>query len=282
MLIFVTGNDSFLASSAINQIKEKYRAKNDGAELIEFDESSQEPNWADLQAVPLFATSRLVVIRRLGLFPAATLQALPRILGDVPTSTVVVIWDAKPINVAELTKTLEAAAKVIPVSTPTGRARNAWLQKRAKELDVTLSPEELSDLTNATIADLWWLETELQSRVGGKATGDAAKSASSEPFIFFNLVRRRDWPAIKRELAVKVNEGEPIELTIGSLAAAVRKELRDEEKARSILTFLLDIDLGLKTGFLEGESAAALIGAHLPTPSANRVQWEQAWEEMAS
>ncbi len=282
MLVFVTGNDSYLAASAINQIKQKYLQKNDGAELIEFDESVPEPNWADLQAVPLFATSRLVVIRRLGLFPAATLQALPRILGDVPASTVVVIWDAKAISQPELNETLKGAAKVIQVTTPTGRARTNWLQKRAKELEVTLSSEELTELTNANIADLWRLETELQSRVGGQSTGAAAKGAHSEPFIFFNLVRRRDWAAIKRELAVKVNEGEPIELTIGSLAAAVRKELRDEAQARAILTFLLDIDLGLKTGFLEGESAAALIGANLPTPNANRVQWEQAWEEMAS
>jgi hypothetical protein len=282
MLIFLTGNDSLLAAQAINQIKEKYRAKNDGAELIEFDESSQEPNWADLQAVPLFATSRLVIIRRLGLFPAATLQVLPRILGDVPSSTVVVIWDAKPIAVPELTKVLEGAAKVIPVQTPTGRARTGWIQKRAKELGVELTEDEQRSLVTAPIADLWWLETELQSRVGGHATGGSAHESASEPFIFFNLVRRQDWAGIKRELAAKSSAGEPIELTIGSLAAATRKELRDQEKARTIASLLLDIDLGLKTGFLEGESAAALIHAHLPTPDANRVQWEQAWEEMAS
>lgn len=282
MVIFITGTDSYLAAAAINQIKEKYRAKNDDAELIEFDESSQEPNWADLQAVPLFATSRLVIIRRLGLFPAATLQALPRIFADVPSSTVVVIWDAKPIAVPELTKTLETAAKVIPVQTPVGKARTNWIQKRAKELEVDLAEDELQYLVTVPVADLWWLETELQSRVGGRATSHYQRKVASEPFIFFNLVRRQDWAGIKRELASKSAEGEPIELTIGSLAAAVRKELRDQEKSRALVALLLDVDLGLKTGFLEGESASALIGAHLPTPAANRVQWEKAWEEMAS
>jgi DNA polymerase III delta subunit len=280
MIIFVTGNDSYLAAAAIAQIKQKYLQKNDGAELIEIDEATPEPNWADLQAVPLFATSRLVVIRRLGLFPAATLKTLPRILAEAPPSTVVVVWDGKPITEPELVKTLQGAAKVIPAATLVGRARSAWLQRRAKELEVELSQEDAQSLANASIADLWWLETELQSRVGGQVTGGAAKNTTGEPFAFFNLIRRRDWSGVKKELARKVQLGEPIELTIGSLAAAARKELKGSE-AVDVLTTLLDIDLGLKTGFLEGGSAVALMSAHLPVPAPNRVQWEQAWEEMA-
>jgi len=281
MIIFVTGSDSFLAGQAIGQIKEKYLAKNDGAELIEIDEVSNEPNWADLQAVPLFATSRLVIIRRLGLFPAATLKNLPRILADVPASTVVVCWDSKAISEPALLKTLAGAAKVIKVTTPTGRTRQNWMERRITELGIKLTSDELKDLVDAPIPDLWWLETELRSRLGGQATGSAARANASEPFAFFGLVRRRDWPGVKRELALKVSQGEPIELTVGSLAAAVRKEMKSEDEARAVLTFLLDIDLGLKTGFLDGEMAAALVSAHLPVPAANRVQWEKSWEEMA-
>lgn len=280
MLIFISGNDVYLATQAIRQIKDKYLIKNDGAELIEIDEVTPEPNWADLQAVPLFATSRLIVIRRLGLFPASTLRSLSRVLAETPRSTVVVAWDAKPIAEPDLVKTLQAADKTIPVATPTGRARLSWLQKRARELEVAISAEELQGLTALPGIDLWWLETELESRRGGQ--GASAQEKTSEPFAFFNLVRRRDWQGVKKELAKKSRHGEPIELILGGLAAAVRKELKNEAERRAVLPFLLDLDLGLKTGLLEGESAAALISAHLPVPAEERVQWEKSWEEMAS
>lgn len=279
MTIFITGTDSYLAAQAIRQIKDKYLVKNDGAELIEIDESSSEPNWADLRAVPLFATSRLVVIRRLGFFPAATLKNVARILGDVPDSTVLVIWDAKTISEAELTKVLSGAKKTITVTTPTGRSRTAWLQKRARELEVELTAEDLAELTTVPVSDLWWLETELESRRGGQKS--ASREQASEPFALFNLIRKRDWAGVKKELVKKAREGEPIELTLGMLAAAVRKELKGKREAETILPFLLDIDLGLKTGFLGGESATALISHHLPDVPANRVQWEKSWEEMA-
>lgn len=282
MIISVLGTDSWLAARAIQQLKDKYLAKNDGAELIEIDEATANPTWADLQAVPLFATSRLVIIRRLGFFPSATQKILPRILADVPPTTVVVLWDAKAVGERELEQVLKNADKVLSAVTPTGRQRASWIKKRAQELEVQLTPDELSHLSEQPINDLWALETELASRTAGVATAAAPTTAGSEPFIFFNLVRRRDWTGLKKELAVKVEQGEPVELTIGSIAAAVRKELKGSPDAATILPFLLDIDLGLKTGFLEPASAAALIAAHLPVPGPNRVQWEQSWEEMAS
>lgn len=282
MLIFLTGNDALLAQQAIGQIKEKYLVKNDGTELIEIDESTSEPNWTDLQAVPLFATSRLVIIRRLGLFGAATLQSLGRIFNDIPDSTIVVAWDGKTITQKELLTTLGRASKIITVVTPTGRSRLSWLQKRAKELDAQISAEELQALSTEAVSDLWTLETELLSRQGGARTSGSSQNKTSEPFAFFNLIRKRDWKGLKKELTLKAKLGEPIELTLGSLAAAIRKEVRNPDEARPLVTLLADVDVGLKTGLIDPESAAALISAHLPVPALNRVQWEALWEEMAS
>ncbi len=282
MLIFLSGNDSYLAGHAIKQIKDKYLAKNDGAELVAIDETTSAPNWADLQAVPLFATTRLVIIRRLGLFPLSVQKILPRVLADVPSSTVVVVWDGRAVADQELLQALAGASKTIAVTTPVGKARTHWIAKRATELGLELSGEAVAALAAEPITDLWWLETELQSRLGGELSGGRAREQASEPFVFFNLVRKQDWSGVRQELARKVRQGEPMELTMGSLAAAVRKELRPSDEKRALTALLIDIDLGLKTGFLEGESAAAIIGAHLPTPRRNRVQWEQSWEEMAS
>ena len=67
MIVYIKGSDSFLAREAILAIKKKYLAKNpEGVELIEIDVDTPMINWADLQAVPLFATSRLIIIRHAG------------------------------------------------------------------------------------------------------------------------------------------------------------------------------------------------------------------------
>lgn len=282
MLIIISGPDSFLAHSAINKLKAKYLEKNpDGAELIEIDETTTEPSWADLLAVPLFATSRLIIIRRLGYFSANAQQQLATVLAQVPDSTVVVAWDAREIKDQSLQQQLATASKKISATTPRGASLVRWLVNRAKELGFELEASQLQQLEQRSCNELWELETELKLLATG-ASSEPYREASSEPFIFFNQVRRGDWTALKKELAKKVRLGEPIELLIGSLAAALRKESKDSSQAKNLAELLLDIDLGLKTGALDPDSAVALIIAHLPQPLANRVQWEHSWEEIAS
>ena len=99
MLISISGADSFLAKEAIGKIKAKYREKNpDGAELIEIDCDGELPNWADLQAVPLFASSRLVIISGVGLLSTKDQDDLAHFLTNLPSSTVAVVWDQKPLK----------------------------------------------------------------------------------------------------------------------------------------------------------------------------------------
>ncbi|QQG49729.1 MAG: hypothetical protein HZB70_02940 [Candidatus Berkelbacteria bacterium] len=290
MLIFIEGSDSFLAREAINKIKAKYLEKNPGgAELIEIDETTSEPNpstslgvnWADLLTVPLFATSRLIIVRRLGYFPPTVHQQLSLVLGQVPESTVVVVWDARPVKDTALEKQLAAASKTIGATTPQGAALSRWLTARARELGFELSRDQLQELQQRGHNELWELETELQTLSTGLSSA-TVREAASEPFVFFNLVRRNNWEAVKKELAKKARQGEPVELVVGSLAAACRKELRDEDQLRELVGLLIDIDLGLKTGSLDPDSAIALMIAHLPQPLSNRVQWENTWGEIAS
>jgi len=282
MLVFIQGNDALLAKTSIDQIKKKYLEKNpEGAELIEIDETTDNPNWADLQAVPLFASSRLVIIRRLGFFPKATQQSLSRVLQSVPDSTVVVIWDGRALDSQELLAVVSTASKTVDAVTPTGTKRARWLAKRAAELGVELDQDTTQALLLAGGSDLWLLETELRSLATG-LPASARTATVSEPFIFFNLVRKSNWNGVKDELRQKIQSGEPIELIIGSLAAAIRKEVKDPVAAKTLNALLLDIDIGLKTGLLDQETAAALLAAHLPNPLANRVQWEELWGELAS
>ncbi len=281
MLIYIKGSDSLLAKTAIDQIKQKYLEKNpDGVELVEIDQTTLAPDWVDLQAIPLFATTRLVVVRRLGSIDRTSQTKLAASLPGLSESTVLVVWDGRKIDDSELGALLQAAAKIIAVDTPTGLQLSAWVKKRAKQLEVTLAPEELERMVQSQSGDLWMVETELRQLITG--TGSSGRKRVNEPFIFFSLIRRNDWGGVKQELKHKFLSGEPPELVIGSLAAAVRKEVRDKSRSRVLVELMLDIDVGLKTGLLDPDSAGSLLVANLPQPHPNRIQWEQVWEATVS
>ncbi len=282
MLIHVAGSDSFLAKRAIDQIKEKYLAKNpDGAELIEISYDTPNPNWADLQAVPLFATSRLVVIKEAAKFDASTQENLAHFLTNHPATTVVIVWDGKALKAGTpLQVSLATATKTIAVTPLEGQALSRWIKNRATELEATLSAEALNYLLSNFGGDLWAIENELKNlQNDAGAVMSQKKQFNDVPFAVFGFVRFGNWAAVKKTLAGDLEQGKPLELIIGGLAAAVRKEIRSPETKQAVTDLLMDIDIGLKTGLLDERAAIALLISHLPNPAPERVRWEEAWEE---
>jgi hypothetical protein len=279
MIIYLRGNDSLLAKLGIDQIKAKYLSKNPQAvELVEIDEASDSQSWADLRSVPLFASSRLFILRRLGSFTRENQLALAQVLPEIPPSTVVVAWDRQPPADKALQAVLSKAPKIIEVATPQGGKLKSWIVSRAKELTAPVDEQRLGELVASGPSDLWQLETALRQLATG-ASLEQGSATEIEPFVFFRALRRGDWQLVKEEIVKRSDEGEPIELTVGGLGAAVRRELTDQAQAKKLLEFLLDLDIGVKNGLLQPTDAASLLVAHLPEPNVNRVQWEAAHEE---
>jgi len=279
MIIFVEGTDSYLAKQAIDQIKQKYLAKNPlGSELVELDEESQF-NWANLQAVPLFSQFRLVIIRRAGLMEKSNQEQLASYLAQLPASTVAVVWDQKPLaKDGTLAKILIQATKRISAQPLIGPSLERFIIKRADLLGQKISTQVSRDLINQFGDNLWAITTELAS--GNQEASTLLKPNNEERFIFYRLIRQNNWPAVAQALQEQYGRGEPIELIIGSLAAAIRKELTDTKLKPKLVDLLVDIDLALKVGLLDDGSAIALLIAHLSETSANRVKWEEVWGEV--
>lgn len=284
MFIFIAGSDSFQARQAILRIKEKYLAKNpDGVELIEIDanpSTTLRVNWADLQAVPLFASSRLVIVKEAGLLSTAEQENLAYFLKNLPATTVAVIWDGKALLVSSPLTDALSQAKKIDVSVLEGPKLRSWAKKRAEELGLKADEALIQAVIDSTGSDLWRLETELVylSHNANSVVG-SSKKKPTEPFVIFRYFRSQNWPALRQQLAEDLKSGVPIELTIGSLAAAIRKEIRDIQLKRTLTDLLMDIDVGVKTGLLDDAAAIALLIAHLPKPADDRVQWEASWGE---
>jgi DNA polymerase III delta subunit len=288
MIIYVQGEDSFLAKKAINQIKAKYLQKNpDGAEVIEIDCDGALPNWADLQAVPLFATSRLVIIKRAGLLPEQVQDTLGGYISNLPKTTVAVVWDGKEIKKKNvLVEALAQASKVIQVAAFSRADAIRYVKKRAQELEVDISADQVGTLVSQTGFDGWAIETELQRLATLDSLEDpgSARTAKDEeiPFLLFRLVRGGDWQKVGEQLRTEFKQGKPIELLVGGLAAALRQSTGSRAEKINRTDLLLDVDFGLKTGLLEPESAVALLSVRLSQSTKSTVQWEKIWEEIVS
>jgi DNA polymerase III delta subunit len=284
MLIAIRGTDSFLAGETIRQIKDRYRAKHGPTgDLVEFDGSTPPNGWVDLGATSLFTSSRLVIVTRAHELEADSRQALAQALDRLPTSTVAVIWDAlaskKPdpleLRLNQADKTI-AAAPLAPIRL------KSWLTLQAKQQGLTVTPEGLEALIAEHGSDLWALSTALKT-VGAAGVGASKKTTTDEPFIHFSLIRRGDWARLRQQLRQDYQAGKPIELILGTLAAAVRKlPLTAKSPRRALAGYLAELDFGLKTGVLDSASVFALLVAHLPQPSRTNVQWQKVWEETVS
>jgi hypothetical protein len=286
MIIYLAGSDSFQAIRAINQIKEKYLSKNQAFELKDIDASESQPNWADLQAIPLFSSSRLVIIRQVGQLNKADQESLAYFLTGLPATTVAVVWDATKLNATSvLLEILAKADKTISVEPLATTRLKTWLTAELKRRQLELSPADQVLLIERYGNDLWALDSELQqssSQPIVKLSQDKTFKQPDSPWRdYFRFVSAEAWPKLHDQLRLDYQLGTPIELVIGTLAGAIRT-LRATTLRRQLTDLLVDIDFGLKTGLLTEGSAIALLIAHLPTSAADRVQWESVWQTTSS
>ena len=252
-------------------------------ELREITADGGSVNWADLQAVPLFATSRLVIIKSAGRLLKDQQENLAHFLKNIPETTVVVLWDDKAIDTkSTLAEALKSARQTISAAPLNNTSLSGWIEKRAKQLGLIISQEIISNIIDGCGNNLWAIENEL---IYLNNSNDAEKHLAKrtvlgEPFAVFNHVRNSQWSIVKKIIRDELETGMAIEMILGGVAAAVRKEVRDRSSQEEITDLLMDIDFGLKTGALDDQAAASLLIAHLPKPAPIRVQWEKIWEEI--
>jgi len=273
MIIYLRGEESLLAKEAINQLKEKFLSRNpDGIEIREVEGDQPSPNWADLAAVPLFSHSRLTIINRAALLSSASQKGLARFLINLPKTSVVVIWDSKPFLASSPLPALLAKERVIDVVLASEAERERWLVKRAVRYQLELTIAQAREMIRAVGKDIWALDTHLQAlALGGDAvTGQPPFS----PNMVFRLARQQNWVELAVQIGAAIRAGEPVELVIGALASALRGLARPCPEQVELLS---DVDVGLKTGWLDQDGAAALLAAYLPHPAKKKLQWEEQW-----
>ena len=169
-----------------------------------------------------------------------------------------------------------------------GTALGNWIKAQATKIGVEVIPESIDELVDQYGSDLWAIQTDLQSRLGQVGTSAWGKNRAEKPFILFDYVRARNWPALKRHLIASYQRGEAVEMTIGALAAAIRQHVSSPELKLNMTDTLAAVDIILKSGLIEPADATALLSCYLPDGTSTslstgqkRVQWEHQWEQLS-
>jgi hypothetical protein len=280
MLIFITGENQYLAKRFIKQIKARYLAKNSVAELLELDNDSEIKSWSNLLAAPLFATSRLIIIQRVGLLEAQLQQSLAQTLQFLPETTVVVIWDGKKLE-QELLAVAEGASKVLRADQPNERQLITLLKNITKELGAEPFEQKVyKELISEYGLDLWALEGAIFALVSGAQTPKVLRKRQSDQFALFRFVDQQRWSSAADAVVEEYRLGKPVEMLIGAIASALRRSKASLESRLQRVELLADLDLALKTGLIGEDEAVALLKRYLPDPASHRLKWEEVWEEI--
>lgn len=282
MIIYLTGKSDYLANRSLKQLKERYLLKNDSAELQEIDPEQKLANWADLLTVPLFASTRLVIVRRAGSLNVDQQSNLSGILAQLPSSTVLAVWDETPLKEPLLSALSQAADKRIALA----ELSNSQQIKLSKEIAARLG-EELSDEAARQIVkdngpDLWAIDSAVFGFVAGGGHFTSEQSTANDNFLLLRQCERGDFSGAATTLKQEYSSGKPMELLVGSMAAGLRKSRLSSRDRLRVVDLLSDVDLAMKTGLIDDSQAVALLSVELPTTSPNRLQWEVVHDEINS
>lgn len=278
MIIYLKGSNSFLGLKTIREIIDKYKLKNNNAyELFVYDSESQFNNFADLTALPLFSTARLFVFKRVSDFSQTIQEQLSHYLSKIPQSTVVVVWDGGDI-LESLSLILNKAEKIFNVSEPDQKTIRSLAQKEIKKNDWKITDADLEDILNNE-TDIWQVLSQLKIIALGGELNHQSQTTSTERFIYYRLLRSKDNLAIAQQVRADYQQGKSIDLLIGEITGAIKKEVVDDRKKLTYIDGLISIDFGRKTGQLDDKAVIALISTLLVNDQQKRLQWEKIWQE---
>jgi DNA polymerase-3 subunit delta len=222
MVLFFFGPNQFMVNKAVSALKDRY-LKSSGGDLnmVSFDgESLQSQSFlAEIQAMPLLASSRLVIVRNI--FKNKSKDTLDRMvdyIDKVPDSTVVIFADSEPDKRLRLFKKLSAVkgAKEYGLF-DLGKIRQ-FIIEEVEARGAKIDSSAVNALSSYVGDDLWQISNEidkLSSYCNGGTISVADVELLVEKNIFGNAFSMVEslFSADKKKMIIKMNEvlamGEP-------------------------------------------------------------------------
>jgi len=167
MYLFFFGENDFLINEKVRELEQRYQ-KSAGADFdlskIDGEQAELPELAANIQAVPLLASNRLIIVRNIiSNKNKQTLEGVASLLGKIPPSTVVVFFqigsvDRRTSIFKALTKDKKRFQEFKNLE---GRALEEFVKLRCRERGVEISAQAQSKLIESVGKDLWRLVGEI-------------------------------------------------------------------------------------------------------------------------
>lgn len=167
MVFFFYGPNTYASRQQVNSMVETYIKKtgsNFGLERVEGASANINNLRAALQAIPFLATSRLVIVEKLGANKAAA-DKVGELVRSVPESTVAVFYETEVDKRTNYFKTLSEQAETVLFEQLSSTQLEAWAKKEIGRLGGSIEPRALRRLVELVGDDQWRLAQEVNKLV---------------------------------------------------------------------------------------------------------------------
>ncbi|OQA52432.1 MAG: DNA polymerase III subunit delta [candidate division WS2 bacterium ADurb.Bin280] len=167
MYLFFFGENDYLIREKISELEQRYKkssASDFDLTKIDGEQAELSELSANIQAVPLLATTRLILVRNIvSNKNKQTTEGVASLLGRIPPSTVVVFYQVGPIDrrtaiFKALTKDKKRFQEFKNLE---GRALESFIDLRCRENGVAISAAARSKMIEIAGRDLWRLVNEI-------------------------------------------------------------------------------------------------------------------------
>ena len=183
-LYIITGEESYLKEYYLRAFKQKVIDPTFADfNLLEFEGKGLTPEQLSeaIDSYPAMSEKKLIIVTDFDLFkpPAGFSDVLPGLLGDLPEYVCLVFYydvlEGKPDKRTKLYKTLEKTACFADFSHPEEGELIAWLERRARALGCTISPEDASYMIFLCGNSMTNLAGEMEKAAAHTTTGEIKK-----------------------------------------------------------------------------------------------------------
>ena len=164
MIFYFYGDNSYAIKQRIDAIKAQYIAKTGGELDLETFDMSERPLsdlLNSLAVVPMFVSSRLLVVRELSSHKLAK-DKIEALLAAVPNSTNVIIVDNSVDKRSVYFKTLSKIKNAKHFAPLAGQQLVNWVKSMAEQYGATIDNSAINVLVSRVGVDQWQLASEIQ------------------------------------------------------------------------------------------------------------------------